>query len=85
MKIAISKSFGGFHLPKKFCKMYRCDENANVSRTENILIDFIENMPEFAKDLAVVEIPDGATDWMISNYDGMETVYFVVDGKIKCT
>ena len=32
--------------------------------------------------LVVEEIPDTATDYMISEYDGAEEVYYVLDGKI---
>ena len=33
-------------------------------------------------DLVVVEIPDGATDWDIYEYDGLETIIYVLNGKI---
>lgn len=33
--------------------------------------------------LVVVEIPDEATDYYIEDYDGVETVVYVVNGKIK--
>ena len=32
--------------------------------------------------IEVVQIPDTATDWQISDYDGSESVIYVVDGKI---
>lgn len=33
--------------------------------------------------LKVVEIPDEATDWEIDEYDGSESIIYVVDGKIQ--
>lgn len=35
-------------------------------------------------DLRVAVIPDDVTDWMVSDYDGLETIYFVRNGKIYC-
>ena len=32
--------------------------------------------------LKVVEIPDNASDWEINDYDGVETITYVVDGKL---
>lgn len=33
--------------------------------------------------ITVVEIPDTATDWQIYEYDGDESIIYVVDGKIR--
>ena len=33
--------------------------------------------------LKVVEIPDNATDWNIEEYDGIERIVYVVDGKLN--
>lgn len=35
-----------------------------------------------ATDLRIATIPDDATDWMVSDYDGLETIYFVKNGKL---
>ena len=32
--------------------------------------------------MIVIELPDNATDFDIQDYDGIETIVFVVDGKI---
>ena len=32
--------------------------------------------------LKVVEIPEEATDWEINEYDGLESITYVVDGKL---
>lgn len=34
------------------------------------------------EDLVVATIPDEATDYVITDYDGIETLYYVIDGKI---
>ena len=33
--------------------------------------------------LRVVTLPNGTTDWLISDYDGSETVYCVIDGRLN--
>ena len=33
--------------------------------------------------LKVVEIPDNATDWDIDEYDGIERIVYVIDGKLN--
>ena len=33
--------------------------------------------------LKVVEIPDNVTDWDIDEYDGIERIVYVVDGKLN--
>lgn len=89
MRVVINRSFGGFSLPKEFCKKYNIgiydDEFYDISRTDERLVSFVESknftQPTFSK-LSVVEIPDNATDWEISEYDGAEEIICVVDGKI---
>lgn len=56
-------------------------------RTNPKLIECIEALGEEANgpfaDLNIIEIPDEATDYKINNYDGWETLIFVIDGKIN--
>ena len=33
--------------------------------------------------LKVIEIPDNATDWDIEDYDGVERIIYVVNGKLN--
>lgn len=81
MKIVINANFGG----------YGCDVSEQYvdlvdryegDRTNLELVDFVENHPNDCGDLAVMTIPDNATDWDIEDYDGNETLIYVVDGKI---
>lgn len=41
-----------------------------------------EEMSGDLADLKVIEIPDNATDYDLDEYDGVETLIYVVDGKI---
>lgn len=92
MKVVINTCYGGFSLPDEICKKLSINQNLFYEseksiRTNKELIRMIEEDPEeFSKmvctELAVVDIPDEATDWEITDYDGQETVIAVVDGKI---
>lgn len=90
MKIVINECYGGFSLPVEFIDhydIYGVDEDAY--RTDPRLINFVENCENgcykgsFSR-LVVAEIPDEATDYIIEEYDGLEYVYYVIDGKIYC-
>ena len=81
MKIVINANFGG----------YGCDVSEQYvdlvdryegDRTNPELVSFVENHPDDCGDLAIVTIPDNATDWDIQDYDGNEDLIYVVDGKI---
>lgn len=86
MKIVINECFGGFSLPKEFCEKYHMDKYDDIDRTDERLVSFVESrghVKENCARLVVEEIPDNATDYMISDYDGAESIYYVVNGKIK--
>jgi hypothetical protein len=81
MKIVINGYFGGYGygVAEEFDELVERYEN---DRTAPELVEFVENHPEECGDLIVEEIPDTATDYYINEYDGSESVLFVVDGKI---
>ena len=90
MKIVINECYGGFgfsdEAKKILGKEYKYEWD--VKRDDPKLIALIEEMGnEFVSDklscLVVVEVPEEATDYMIREYDGYESVIYVVDGKIK--
>ena len=90
MKIVINQDFGGFCLTEAAAKIAgaaHLHDTSPLVRTNPALIELVENNPKAAgnpiSDLVVVEIPDEATDWIIDEYDGLESVLYVVDGKIK--
>lgn len=95
MKIVINRCFGGFSLSKKVLALlpfFFSDGIADDSkefRSSPALVELIEKYGENANGsmakLKIVEIPTEATDFEISNYDGMEHVIFVLDGQIYHT
>ena len=89
MKFVLNKCYGGFSLSKEACDILHCDSYAYSvydKRSDDELIDVVEKLGDnangkFAK-LQVVDIPDETTDYIIDDYDGVEKVTFVVDGRI---
>ena len=87
MKFVLNKCYGGFSLPEFAVKELGLNSMWDeIERDDIRLIELVEKNPdEFINrisKLKIVEIPDTATDWRIDRYDGIETVTFVVDGKI---
>lgn len=84
MKMVINGTYGGFELPKDYAAVktegfvWDCSDDV---RRDLDLIDIVES-DDYDGDLEVVEIPEEATDYYIEEYDGAESVIFVVDGKI---
>lgn len=87
MTIVINRCFGGFHIPAPMREAYGMSRHEDIDRTDARLVDFIKGCPgrQFADGgckLVPVTIPDCATDWELDEYDGMERIIYVVDGKI---
>lgn len=83
IEIVLNRDFGGFSLPKGFVEQEKLsDRYADVSRTSEKLIRYIKEHGSEDSDLEVIEIPDNVTDWQIHEYDGLESIICVIDGKI---
>ena len=91
MKLVINRCYGGFGVPKDVVKElgYKDIFDYNVDwnlRGDLRLIKMVEEDPtrfvDCCTQLKVVEIPDNVTDYEISDYDGLESVTYVVNGKI---
>lgn len=87
MKMVINCCYGGFAVKDEVLKRLGLDEDAEDLRYDPRLIAEIERLGSKAVSvyysrLEVVQIPDNATDHLVREYDGLETVYYVVDGKI---
>lgn len=81
MKLVINGTYGGYGygVADEFEALVEKYEDDRIAPE---LIAFVENHPDDCGDLNVVEIPDESTDYLIDEYDGAETVYYVVGGKI---
>lgn len=86
MKYVINRCFGGFGISEECVKKLGLRDRWSVDRTDERLIKMVEEDSRavsgpYSK-LAVVEIPEEATDWELTEYDGVEDIIAVVDGKI---
>jgi hypothetical protein len=98
MEIVTNRCYGGFGLSDEFVKYLNSkyktkdeDSYTNISflqdRTNPILINAMkefgyEKVSDKFADLYIDNIPDEATDFEISEYDGFETIIYVLDGKL---
>lgn len=87
MKICINTCFGGFGLSDEALQMLGFETRYPwISRTDSRLIEVVNTLGEAANGysarLAIVDIPDEATDWEIEEYDGSEGIVYVLDGKL---
>ena len=81
MKIVLNKKFGGFGcgVTEQYQDwVYKFESE----RTALKLVKFVETHPNDCGDLKVIEIPNESTDWNINEYDGFESIVYVVDGEI---
>ena len=87
MKICINTCFGGFGLSDEALQMLGFETRYPwISRTDSRLIEVVNTLGEAANGysarLAIVDLPDEATDWEIEEYDGSEGIVYVLDGKL---
>ena len=89
MKFVLNKCFGGFSLSEAACEVLGCRPYTYADydfRTNPELIGIVEKLGEDAwgyhAKLRIVEVPDEITDWEICDYDGVESVTYVLDGRI---
>lgn len=89
MKIVINACYGGFCLSNTMVnEINAIDEyddsfevRTNPRLIETVLMDSGSASGHYSH-LIVNDIPDDATDWYINSYDGLETIIYVVDGKL---
>lgn len=87
MKVVVNRCYGGFSLSRAAMEALGVESPyEEISRINPNLIAFVEKdalsgSGRHAK-LQIVEIPDEATDWEISEYDGFETIIYVLNGKL---
>lgn len=83
MKFVLNKCYGGFGLSDWAEEQIGCSE---PYRDDSEFISLVEQYPDKVSgscaELVIVEIPDNTTDYEIDEYDGFESITYVVDGKI---
>ena len=89
MELVINCCYGGFGLSDEACERLGCeryDYQDEEERCAPELVECVRELGELANgsyaDLEIVELPEEVTDWEIDEYDGFESVIYVVDGKI---
>lgn len=88
MKVVLNKCYGGFELSEFAAARLGCDPmDGKKFRASEALVDLIEvygsdACSDSCADLRVVEVPDCASDQRVFDYDGIETLIYVVDGKL---
>lgn len=89
MVFVLNKCYGGFSLSPFAVK--RLGVDSAYADLDSLQIDALAALiaeygsekcsGSFAK-LKVVEVPDTVTDWIVQEYDGIEVLIYVLDGKI---
>lgn len=92
MEIVINRCYGGFSLSKSACERLGFDYPYSHSyydkelRSNPRLVECVRVLGHFASGsyakLAIVEIPSDVTDWEINDYDGAESITYVLNGKL---
>lgn len=94
MEIVVNRCYGGFDAPDEVYELLGIDTESSyfepIERTNRTLINYValhSNRHGIlavgdCAELEVITIPDTATDWEINEYDGYETVIYVLDGKL---
>ena len=87
MEIVINNCYGGFSVSEEAVKFFdMTSEYADIDRQDPRLIKKVKENPKWVSGkfayLKVVDIPDEATDWYIDEYDGLECIMYVLNGKI---
>lgn len=89
MKLVVNRCYGGFSLSDEALSMlgfeYQYDA-WDLDRNDPRLVEVVETLGQAADGrcarLAVVTLPENATDYHVDDYDGYESVIYVVGGKL---
>lgn len=83
MKFVLNKCFGGFGLSDWAREqMGRSEPDRGDPDLITLVTNHGKKVSGACAALTVVEIPDNTTDYEIDEYDGFESIIYVVDGKI---
>lgn len=81
MKFAINTCYGGYGLAPEYSEYEEMERNDArlIAKIEEV---GAEEISDALANITLVFVPDEATDWEIDEYDGYETVRYVLNGKI---
>lgn len=86
-KILVNTTIGVFGLKDEYFEDFMTrTKGLDDIREDKKLIALVEKGADIGDnyaDIGIAEIPDNATDYVIEEYGGKETVLYVVDGKIR--
>ena len=87
MKLIVNACYGGFSISKEWAERLGIDSHDSEELRYNAeLISAIEageDVNGTHAELKVVELPENCTDHYVEEYDGAESVIYVVDGKLQ--
>lgn len=86
MKLVLNQNYGRFNPPKDFCEQRGYSTPyPSIERDDPDMVAWVESHAgpngKYG-DLGVVTIPDNSTDWDIIEYDGWESIVYVIDGRL---
>ena len=87
MKVIINECYGGFGTAGPRAAWEERNRWQKNVRTDPEAIEILRKYGSKAcsahyAELVIMTIPDAATDWEIDEYDGCESITYVLDGKI---
>ena len=86
MKFVLNKCFGGFSVSDWAVEQLGLKSAYDAEHDDPNLIELVEKFPDKVSgrhaELTVVNLPDNCTDYELDDYDGIESITYVVDGKI---
>ena len=87
MEVVLNKCFGCFSVSKEVCEILGLkDPYQHIDRMNYNLIKCVRELGDRANGsgakLRVVDLTEDCTDWEINEYDGYETITYVVDGRL---
>ena len=90
MIFILNKCYGGWSISDFAMEQLGLDSNypdmdeVDEKKLAELINEYgSEKCSGHSAELKVIEIPDNATDWDIEDYDGIERIVYVVDGKLN--
>ena len=90
MTFILNKCYGGWSISDFAMEQLGLDSNypdmdeVDEKKLARLINEYgSEKCSGHSAKLKVIEIPDNATDWDIEDYDGVERIVYVVNGKLN--